>query len=90
MDDDEDGIRDQPRSRGLGDVYKRQIWLRLEVWDSTAAGGWPIWAVPVLFGSFILAFIVLAIDEDEDALELNRRMYHTQTLEKASPGTHRD
>ena len=21
----EDGIRDQPRSRGLGDVYKRQI-----------------------------------------------------------------
>ena len=22
----EDGIRDQPRSRGLGDVYKRQIW----------------------------------------------------------------
>ena len=25
----EDGIRDQPRSRGLGDVYKRQVckWL---------------------------------------------------------------
>ena len=22
----EDGIRDQPRSRGLGDVYKRQVW----------------------------------------------------------------
>ncbi len=22
----EDGIRDQPRSRGLGDVYKRQFW----------------------------------------------------------------
>ena len=22
----EDGIRDQPRSRGLGDVYKRQLW----------------------------------------------------------------
>ena len=22
----EDGIRDQPRSRGLGDVYKRQIY----------------------------------------------------------------
>ncbi|VTU48035.1 hypothetical protein AMBR_DPAELIID_02791 [Lacticaseibacillus rhamnosus] len=21
----EDGIRDQPRSRGLGDVYKRQV-----------------------------------------------------------------
>ena len=66
------------------------IWLRLEVWDSAAAGGWPIWAVPVLFGSFIVAFVVLALDEDEDALELNRRMYHTQTLEKASPGTHRD
>ena len=25
----EDGIRDQPRSRGLGDVYKRQVRLRL-------------------------------------------------------------
>ena len=24
----EDGIRDQPRSRGLGDVYKRQIYTR--------------------------------------------------------------
>ena len=24
----EDGIRDQPRSRGLGDVYKRQIFNR--------------------------------------------------------------
>ena len=23
----EDGIRDQPRSRGLGDVYKRQTWV---------------------------------------------------------------
>ena len=23
----EDGIRDQPRSRGLGDVYKRQFWV---------------------------------------------------------------
>jgi hypothetical protein len=66
------------------------ILLRLEVWNSTAAGGWPIWAAPVLFGAFIVAFIVLAIDEDEEALELNRRMYHTQTLEKASPGTHRE
>ena len=27
----EDGIRDQPRSRGLGDVYKRQS--SLEGWD---------------------------------------------------------
>ena len=23
----EDGIRDQPRSRGLGDVYKRQVYV---------------------------------------------------------------
>lgn len=65
------------------------IWLRLEVWDSSGQT-WPIWAVPFLFGSFIIAFIVLAIDEDKEALELNRRMYHTQTLNKASPGTHRD
>jgi len=62
------------------------IWLRLEIWDN----GWPIWAAPVLFGAFVIAFIVLAIDEDKDALELNRRMYQTQTLNKASPGTHRD
>jgi hypothetical protein len=62
------------------------IWLRLEIWDN----GWPIWAAPVLFGAFVIAFIVLAIDEDKDALELNRRMYHTQTPDKASPGTHRD
>ena len=26
----EDGIRDQPRSRGLGDVYKRQVWILKE------------------------------------------------------------
>ena len=71
-------------------TLRQQFGSVSKVWDNTAAGGWPIWAVPVLFGSFILAFIVLAIDEDEDALELNRRMYHTQTLEKASPGTHRD
>ena len=25
----EDGIRDQPRSRGLGDVYKRQLLMLL-------------------------------------------------------------
>ena len=25
----EDGIRDVERSRGLGDVYKRQVWLKL-------------------------------------------------------------
>ena len=25
----EDGIRDQPRSRGLGDVYKRQIYRNI-------------------------------------------------------------
>ena len=32
----EDGIRDLVRSRGLGDVYKRQA-LRLATWDSTIA-----------------------------------------------------
>lgn len=65
------------------------IWLRLEVWNSTAAGGWPIWTAPALFGAFVLLFIILAIDEDKEALELDRRMYQTQTLDKASPGTHR-
>ena len=66
------------------------IWLRLEVWNSTAAGGWPIWTAPALFGAFVLLFIILAIDEDKEALELDRRMYQTQTLDKASPGTHRE
>ena len=30
----EDGIRDQPRSRGLGDVYKRQYLYCLRSWNS--------------------------------------------------------
>ncbi|VTU47353.1 hypothetical protein AMBR_DPAELIID_02786 [Lacticaseibacillus rhamnosus] len=28
----EDGIRDQPRSRGLGDVYKRQYYMH-QLWN---------------------------------------------------------
>ena len=38
----EDGIRDQPRSRGLGDVYKRQLvsspsgWLLIDITRNSA------------------------------------------------------
>ena len=35
----EDGIRDQPRSRGLGDVYKRQLGGCAGAWTTTAALG---------------------------------------------------
>jgi hypothetical protein len=35
-------------------------------------------------------FVVLAIDEDKEALEVQRRPYSTQTVIKASPGSHRD
>ena len=55
----------------------------------TGYTGWPIWTAPALFGAFVLLFIILVIDEDKEALELDRRMYQTQTLDKASPGTHR-
>ena len=33
----EDGIRDRVRSRGLGDVYKRQRWWPIAPWRA-----WPI------------------------------------------------
>ena len=39
----EDGIRDLARSRGLGDVYKRQHWLR---WPGTAASTRTVFAIP--------------------------------------------
>ena len=31
-------------------------------------------------------FVLLAIDEDKEALKNSNRIYHTQTLEKAYPG----
>ena len=35
----EDGIRDLVRSRGLGDVYKRQVYIRGKTGDGRHAGG---------------------------------------------------
>ena len=32
----EDGIRDRSPSRGLGDVYKRQVFLEVYLWDAKA------------------------------------------------------
>ena len=34
----EDGIRDQPRSRGLGDVYKRQTFMPKPVFNDNGTG----------------------------------------------------
>ena len=51
---------------------------------------WALWvpaAVTVISGGL---FVVLAIDEDKEALEVQRRPYSTQTVIKASPGSHRD
>ena len=35
----EDGIRDLVRSRGLGDVYKRQLWARRPRWQIRSHSG---------------------------------------------------
>jgi hypothetical protein len=35
-------------------------------------------------------FVILAIDEDKEALEIQRRPYSTQAVVKASPGSHRE
>ena len=37
----EDGIRDLVRSRGLGDVYKRQDWRPRKIWRKPMNGGFP-------------------------------------------------
>lgn len=56
--------------------------MRVAFWD----GAWPFWLAPaVTLASFVI-FVVLAIDEDKEALENSNRIYHTQTLDKAYPG----
>ena len=63
------------------------IAIRLLFWDG---GPWnlllPI-AITAISGGI---FVILAIDEDKDALEIQRRPYSTQAVVKASPGSHRD
>ena len=62
------------------------IILRLQFWTG---GPWDLWvpaAVTLVSGGL---FVILAIDEDEEALEIQRRPYSTQAVVKASPGSHR-
>ena len=54
----------------------------MALWD----GSWPIWLAPLMTVGSILVFVLLAIDEDKEALKNSNRIYHTQTLEKAYPG----
>ena len=56
--------------------------MRVALWD----GSWPIWLAPLMTVGSILVFVLLAIDEDKEALKNSNRIYHTQTLEKAYPG----
>ena len=52
--------------------------MRVAFWD----GAWPFWLAPVMTLGSLAIFVVLAIDEDKEALENSNRIYHTQTLEK--------
>jgi len=56
--------------------------MRVAFWD----GAWPFWLAPVMTLGSLAIFVVLAIDEDKEALESSNRIYHTQTLDKAYPG----
>ena len=38
----------------------------------------------------VLGFVILAVDEDKEALETMRRPYSTYAVVKASPGSHSD
>jgi NADH-quinone oxidoreductase subunit H len=63
--------------------------LRLWVYDGVA-GEWPI-LVPILITSIGLAlFVLLAIDEDPEALAAQTRPYSVQTTDAAGPGQHRE
>ena len=63
------------------------VFLRLQFWTGEP---WELWvpvAVTLISGGL---FVILAIDEDKEALEIQRRPYSTQAVVKASPGSHRD
>ena len=63
------------------------IYLRLEHYDG---GNWDLWVPAVVSLVSLILFIVYLMDEDEEALDLQRRPYSTQAVIKASPGSHRD
>jgi NADH-quinone oxidoreductase subunit H len=61
--------------------------LRLEVWTGEP---WDLWVPVTLTLAALALFVILAIDEDEEALEVQRRPYSTPAVVKAAPGCHRD
>jgi hypothetical protein len=61
--------------------------LRLQFWTGEPWNLWVPVAVTLVSGGL---FVILAIDEDEEALEIQRRPYSTQAVVKASPGSHRE
>ncbi len=63
------------------------IAIRITLWDG---GPWNLLIPIAITGISGIIFVILAIDEDKDALEVQRRPYSTQAVVKASPGSHRD
>ena len=63
------------------------IILRLQFWTGEPWALWVPATVTLVSGGL---FVILAIDEDKEALEVQRRPYSTQTVVKASPGSHRE
>ena len=61
--------------------------IRITLWDG---GPWNLLIPIAITGVSGIIFVILAIDEDKDALEVQRRPYSTQAVVKASPGSHRD
>ena len=57
--------------------------LRIELWDN----GWNLLAPISMTALGILGFIILAVDEDKEAIEEMRRPYNSRTIVKASPGS---
>lgn len=62
------------------------MFLRVWVWD----GSWGIVAPVVMILSGIVGLVILAVDEDKEALESMRRPYSTYAVTKAYPGRHPD
>jgi NADH:ubiquinone oxidoreductase subunit H len=59
------------------------FWLRLAVFDD---GPWPL-MVPIFITTIaVVLFMILVMDEDEEALEAQRRPYSVQSTSVASPG----
>ena len=63
------------------------VFLRLQFWTGEPWNLWVPVVVTLISGG---VFVILAIDEDKEALEIQRRPYSTQAVVKASPVSHRE